>query len=164
MLDPYEDPYAAFVEERLLGILGEIKELVENNGGVLVLISMPFGGYFPSQIRGSFSRMGFELPPLDFTKMDELVKNLAGRLGIQCIVMSDELRLRKDLSNIWYQFDGHLTEYGNEVVAEHIFEALSLTRAEISSIDAKNRQQTNGRELDFGSAKCGEHSLWPAGR
>src|SRR5262249_640027 len=124
MVAVYEDPNAAFLEKRLLGILGKIKELVENNGGVLVLVSMPIGSYFPSKIRDNYSRMGFEPPPLNFTKMDEFVKNLASRLGVQCIVMSDELRLRKDVSNIWYEFDGHLTVHGHEVVAEQVFEAL----------------------------------------
>jgi hypothetical protein len=68
--------------------------------------------------------MGFELPPLDFTKMDEVVKSLAARLGIQCLAMSNELRVRQDLSNIWYKFDGHPTEYGNQLFAKYVFEAL----------------------------------------
>ena len=124
MVAPYDDSHAAFLDKRLLDILGEIKKLVENDGGVLVVVSMPLGGYFPSAIRDNYSRMGFELPPLDFTKMDEVVKSLAARLGIQCIAMSNELRAHQELSNIWYKFDGHPTEYGYQLIAKYVFEAL----------------------------------------
>jgi hypothetical protein len=114
---------------------------------------MPIGGYFPSKISDNYSRMGFELPPLNFTKMDEFVKNLASRLGVQCIVMSNELRLRKELSNIWYEFDGHLTEYGHEVVAEHVFEALVRSglidrKYGISSAVAGQRQRSDADAAD----------------
>jgi hypothetical protein len=50
MVAAYDDSHAAFLNKRFLDILAEIKELVENNGGALVVVSMPIGGYFASTI------------------------------------------------------------------------------------------------------------------
>ena len=123
-ISPYEEPEASWVEERLTKIVEELKSLVEENGGTLVLLSMPRGEYFLSETRKNHGRMGFELPPLGFNKPDEFVDNIASKSHVKSILLAQKLEQRDDLNKMWYAFDGHPNKYGTEVLEKYIFEAL----------------------------------------
>ena len=123
-ISPYEEPEASWVEERLTKIVEELKSLVEENGGTLVLLSMPRGEYFLSETRKNHGRMGFELPPLGYKKPDEFVDKIASKTHVKSILLAQKLEQRDDLNKMWYAFDGHPNKYGNEVLEKYVFEAL----------------------------------------
>ncbi len=123
-ISPYEEPDASWVEERLTKIVEELKGLVEEYGGTLVLLSMPRGEYFLSETRKNHGRMGFELPPLGYEKPDDFVDKIASKLQVKSILLAQKLRQRDDLNKMWYALDGHPNKYGNEVLEKYVFEAI----------------------------------------
>ena len=132
---PYETANVGALKIQISSILQEMSTMTKKDGGTIILFSMPNGPYFRTRFRDTFHRLGFEVPNLDYCDMEHLVADVSRDLGIPYIVPTKKLRQNSNLDELWYPFDGHLTEKGNEVVAEFIFDALTHPEHYVGSRD-----------------------------
>src|SRR5215472_15622298 len=101
-------------------IIGKIVTMTKAQGGSVILLSMPDAVYFNDATSKTYSDLGLELPAPNECVMDSLVEKLARSLDVGFMSLTNQLRRQRNIDDIWFKYDGHLTVKGNSTVANYL--------------------------------------------
>jgi len=119
-VEAYDSPTIDYVERGMKEIIGKIVTMTKAQGGSVILLSMPDAVYFNDATSKTYSDLGLELPAPNECVMDSLVEKLARSLDVGFMSLTNQLRRQRNIDDIWFKYDGHLTVKGNSTVANYL--------------------------------------------
>lgn len=116
-------------QETFLGIsrqLKELNQLVKDNGGRLILFSMPSGNYVRSRVSQNYKKYGLTLDETNFSTLvpENLLRQMAKENEFEFVPSLETFRANG--KDYFFEFDGHLNPEGNTLVANILVEYLLI--------------------------------------
>lgn len=121
-----QEPLVQAAIEHLASNLARIKEAASAVGAETLVLSMPSGAYTATENVKNYQAMGFDVDQsfLKKSEMDTAIELAAKENGLEHFQFTEVFRSKALESELFFPFDGHITESGQKLFAEQVREVL----------------------------------------
>lgn len=106
--------------DALASQLQTIKQAATKVNAQAVVLSVPNRAYVSAADIANVRRLGFETRPgfADWSVPDDVFRDVAARVGVRVITVTDAFRQACRVERCYYQFDDHFNDAGHRIFAE----------------------------------------------
>lgn len=123
-------PEAVAARKSMREAIRELSRLVRQNGGRLILVSVPAAPFVTSTATLNHRRMGFRIDEASLSgeAPDRFLADVCRDVGSACVLMLDDMRAFAKTEQPFFPLDGHLNKAGAAFVAERLARELAPVR------------------------------------
>ena len=115
-----QETYREITEE-----LKKLNQMVNENGGRLIIFSMPNGAYVQSKISQNYRKYGFTVAESNFITLDPEIALEKMAVEIESEFIPSLRAFRSTGRDYFFEYDGHLNAQGNQLVSTILTEYLT---------------------------------------